>query len=55
VQQTARLFDHLVSAAEQRDRQGDAERLRGFKVDDELDLVRLSPTGRPEGLAPLIT
>ena len=41
-QQTAFLFDHLVGAAEQRDRPGDAERLRGFKVDDELDLGRLS-------------
>src|SRR5258708_28691065 len=32
------LFDHLVGAAEQRDRNGDAERLGGLEVDDEFHL-----------------
>ena len=36
-----RLFDHLVSAAEQWQRDRDAERPRGLEVDDQLDLRRL--------------
>src|SRR5258708_27057070 len=32
------LFDHLVGAAEQRDRNGDAERLGGLEIDDEFHL-----------------
>ena len=32
------LFNHLVGAAEQIDREGDAERLGGLEIDDELDL-----------------
>jgi hypothetical protein len=39
-QQTARLFDDLVSAAEQRDWEGDTERRGGLKVYDQLDLRR---------------
>jgi hypothetical protein len=31
------LFDHLVGAAEQRERDSDAERLGGLEVDDEFD------------------
>src|ERR1700756_5016067 len=31
------LFDHLVGAAKQIDREGDAERLGGLEIDDELD------------------
>jgi hypothetical protein len=32
------LFDHLVGAAKQRERDGEAECLGGFKVDVQLDL-----------------
>jgi hypothetical protein len=32
----ALLFDHLVRAAEQRERHGDAQRLGAFQVDDQL-------------------
>src|SRR5208337_4955830 len=33
-----RLFDHLVGAAEQRQREGEPERLGSFEVDDQFDL-----------------
>src|SRR5262249_31775972 len=35
------LFDHLVGAAEQRERERDAERLRSLEVDDQLHLCCL--------------
>jgi len=35
------LFDHLVGAADQRQREGDAESLGGLDVDDQLDLHSL--------------
>lgn len=35
------LFDHLVGPAKQRERNGDAECLRGLHVDDQVDLGRL--------------
>ncbi len=35
-----RLFDHLVSAGEQRRRNGQAERFGGLQVDDEVVLHR---------------
>jgi len=35
------LFDHLVGAGEQRDRDGDAKRLGFLEVDDQLDLSEL--------------
>src|SRR5260221_3734866 len=43
------LFDHLVGAAEQRDRNGDAERLGGLEIDDEFHLGGLLDRqgGRP--------
>src|SRR5204863_7659993 len=34
------LFDHLVDACEQRGRHSEAERIRGFAIDDELELGR---------------
>src|SRR5262249_14349210 len=34
----AHSFDHLVGAAEQRERKGDPERLGGDQVDDQFDL-----------------
>jgi hypothetical protein len=37
----ARLFDHLVGAGEQCGRHGEAERLRGRKIYDEIELGRL--------------
>ena len=36
-----RLFDDLVGAGEDRWRDRQAERLRGFQVDDQLELNRL--------------
>src|SRR5262249_17530596 len=41
LQQNASLFDHLVGAAEERDRNGKAERLGGLEVDEQLDLSGL--------------
>src|SRR5262249_55758665 len=35
------LFDHLVGAGEQRWRDGQAERLGGDQIDDEIELGRL--------------
>jgi hypothetical protein len=35
------LFDDLVGAGEQRLRHGEAERLRGLHIDDQLELGRL--------------
>ena len=32
------LFDHLVGAGKQRQRDGEAERLRNLEVDDQLDI-----------------
>jgi len=37
-QQTASLFDHLVGGREHSGRHGEAERLRGLEVDDQLEL-----------------
>ena len=34
----ARLFDHLVGEREQRQRNGQAERLGGLEFDDQIDL-----------------
>jgi hypothetical protein len=34
-------LDHLVGAAEQRERECDAKRLGGLEIDDELDFCRL--------------
>jgi hypothetical protein len=40
-QQTASLFDHLVGDGEHSGRNGEAERLGGLEVDDELEFRRL--------------
>src|SRR6266446_6255671 len=37
----AHSFDHLVGAAEHRERHGEPERLRGLEVDGHLDLREL--------------
>ena len=34
-------MDHLVGGGQQRFRDGEAERLGGFEVDDEFELARL--------------
>jgi hypothetical protein len=41
LQQTVSYFDHLVGARQQLIRHIQAERLRGLKVDDQLDLGAL--------------
>ena len=35
------LFDHLVGAAEKRERHGEAKRLGSLEINDELDFYRL--------------
>jgi hypothetical protein len=35
-------FDHLIGAAEQRERDGETEHLRGLEVDEQLDLRGLN-------------
>jgi hypothetical protein len=40
-QQKNPLFDHLVGAAEQREREGKAERLGGLEVEDQFDFCGL--------------
>src|ERR1044071_10043674 len=37
VQQKGSLFDHFVSAGEERRRNREAERFRGFEIDDQVD------------------
>jgi len=49
---SAALFNDLVGALQQRLRHGQAERLGGFQIDDQLERVGCS-TGRSAGLAPL--
>src|ERR1035437_4853069 len=41
LQQKAASFDHLVGAADQRQWDGEAERLGGLEVEDQLDFRRL--------------
>ena len=40
-QQKAPLFDHLVGNSEERRRHGEAERLRGLEIDDQIEFGRL--------------
>jgi hypothetical protein len=47
-QQKAPLFDHLVGAAQQRERNGDAERLGGLEVITKSNLIGCS-TGMSAG------
>src|SRR5262249_60586724 len=49
---TASLFDHLVGAAKQRDREGETERFGGLEIDREFDFHRLldRPFGGPRTL-----
>jgi hypothetical protein len=49
---TVFLFDHLIGAAKQRQRESEAERLGGLQVDDELNFVD-SWIGRSAGFSPL--
>jgi hypothetical protein len=50
-QQTASLFNHLVSGGQHGRRQRDAERLGGLKIDDEFEFGRLF-NGKIAGFAP---
>ena len=51
-----RLLNHRVRAQQQRLRDGDTERLRGFEVDDQLELRRLldGEVGRLRALEDLV-
>src|SRR5262249_25049268 len=52
VQQSSSLFDHLVGASEQRSRNVEVERLRGFEVDRNPEARRLLER-KVSGLCPL--
>jgi hypothetical protein len=39
--QTTELFDHLVGAADQRERHGNTERLCSLQVNNQFDLANL--------------
>jgi hypothetical protein len=49
LQQIASLFDHLVGTGEQRCRDIEAERLRGFKINNKFEFVRSLIGELPEG------
>jgi hypothetical protein len=49
--QTASLFDHLVGAGKQRQRDGEAKRPGGFEVDDQFNFGSRW-TSRSAGFSP---